>query len=687
MTESEILSKVRNIGVIAHIDAGKTTVSERILFYTGKEHRMGEVHDGNTTMDWMEEERERGITITAATTTCFWRDHQINLIDTPGHIDFTAEVERSLRVLDGAVVVFDGVAGVQAQSETVWRQADRYRVPRLCFINKMDRLEADFEKAVASIEQRLGALALPVQIPWGKEENFRGIVDLVTMKAAVFDDATQGQEMTVVDVPPELREAAAAARAKMIERIAEHVNSMADKFIHDHEPTEDEIRAGIKEGTCRTKFYPVFCGTALQNRGIQPLLDGVVSYLPSPLDVPPLEVAHAEAKTKVVRKPSRKESLAAIAFKVVSDPHGDLTYVRVYSGEMFAGDRIYNPRVKKIERIGQIWRMHANRRHKEESVGAGDICAMTGFKFTATGDTLTDQRHPVLLEAMRFPETVISMAVEPKSNTDREKLAFTLQKLAREDPTFEWRMDDETGQMLISGMGELHLEIIKNRMTRDFKVDAVVGKPRVAYKETITGGARAEGRFIQQSGGHGQYGVVELEVAPNPEGHALIVESRIRGGAIPQEFIPDVEEGIRNAAQSGGLGGYPVIGVRVTLLDGKYHEVDSSELAFQMAGAIAFREAVQKAGPILLEPVMRLEVITPEEYLGDIINDLNSRRAQIDKLDYAGSSRVILGHVPLAETFGYATILRSLSKGRATFTLEPFSYSRVPRDRYEQILA
>jgi elongation factor G len=685
MSRTFPLDKVRNIGIIAHIDAGKTTVTERILFYTGRTYKVGEVDEGTAVMDWMAQERERGITITAAATTCHWQDHRINIIDTPGHVDFTAEVERSLRVLDGGVVVLDAVAGVEAQSETVWRQADRYKVPRICFINKMDRVGADFYHTVDMIEERLRAKAIPLQSPIGRENQFRGIVDLVENRAWLFSDD--------VNVPPEeapipedKREGTAARRQSMIERLAEMDDHLMVLYVEGKEIGSEQIKAAVRRLTLANRIVPVFCGTALKNKGIQRLLDAVVDYLPSPSDVPPVSVIDLETGETDVMPPSDEAPFSALAFKVVADPFmGRLVYFRVYSGKIQAGKQVLNSSKGRKERLGRLILMHANRREEIEEADTGSIAATLGLKETFTGDTLCDVAKPVLLEAIRFPEPVLSMVIEPKSKADQDKLGEAMNKLSEEDPTFKVRSDAETGQTLISGMGELHLEVLIDRMLREFNVKVNVGKPQVAYKETITVPAEVEGRFIRQFGGHGQYGHVWLKVEPGERGSGFRFVDQIRGGDIPKEYIPAVEAGVKEALESGAVAGYPIVDIKATLFDGSYHDVDSSDLAFKMAGSIALKEGVRKANPIILEPIMRLEVVMPAQFLGDVIGDLNSRRGHVDGIETHGETCVVRALVPLAEIFGYATILRSLSQGRATYSLEFHSYRELPANLAEQI--
>jgi len=680
------LERCRNIGIMAHIDAGKTTVTERILYYTGVSYKIGEVHEGTATMDWMEQEQERGITITSATTTCFWKNHRINIIDTPGHVDFTIEVERSLKVLDGAVAVFDAVAGVQPQSETVWRQADKYKVPRIAFINKMDRVGADFFKSTQSIYERLGTIPVPVQIPLGAEDKFVGVIDLVEMKAIVWDEETLGAKFHEEQIPQDMLALAKEWREKMIERVSDVDDTIMEKFLEGQEVTIDELKAAIRKGTLSLKLVPVLCGSAFKNKGVQPLLDAVVDYLPSPLDIPPVQGKTPDGK-EAQRIVSDDEPFAALAFKIMTDPYvGQLTYFRVYSGRLESGSYVYNASKDKKERIGRLLKMHANKREDIKEVLAGDIAAAVGLKFTTTGDTLCDENNPIILEAMEFPEPVISIAVEPKTKADQEKLGSSLQKLAVEDPSFRVKTDEETGQTIISGMGELHLEIIIDRLMREFKVEANVGKPQVAYKETITAKAQAEGKYIRQTGGRGQYGHCWLSVEPLEPGSGFIFENKIVGGVVPKEYIPAIEKGVREAMELGVLAGYPVIDIKVTLFDGSYHEVDSSEMAFKIAASMGFKEAFMKAKPILLEPIMKVEVVTPENFMGDVMGDLNSRRGRIQGMEMRGNAQVITCFVPLAEMFGYATDLRSMTQGRATYTMQFSHYEPVPANIAEQIL-
>jgi elongation factor G len=675
------LDRVRNIGIMAHIDAGKTTTTERILYYTGRTHKMGEVHEGAATMDWMAQEQERGITITSAATTASWRDHRINIIDTPGHVDFTVEVERSLRVLDGAVAVFDSVAGVQPQSETVWRQADRYGVPRIAFINKMDRTGADFFGAVQSMVDRLGARPVPVQLPIGQEEHFRGVVDLVEMRSFVWEDDL-GERMTVGEIPAELVEQAHEYHHQLIDAVAELDDELTETYLLDEESvTAPMIRRALRKGTIESAITPVLLGSAFKNKGVQPLLDAVVSYLPSPLDVPPVHGVDPRTEHDLSRRPALEEPFAALAFKVMTDPYvGKLTYFRVYSGRVKAGERVVNTTTGRTERIGRILQMHANHREEREEIGAGEIAAAVGLKATTTGDTLAVDTAPIRLESMEFPAPVISVAIEPRTKADQDKLATALQRLAEEDPTFRVQSDEETGQTLIAGMGELHLEIIVDRLMREFRVDASVGRPQVAYRETVGQAVqKIEGRFVRQTGGKGQYGHVVINMEPTPAGEGYEFVDRIVGGKIPREYIPSVDLGIQEAMDSGVLAGYPVVDVRVELVEGSYHDVDSSEMAFKIAGSMAFKHAMQRAKPKLLEPVMAVEVVTPEEYLGDVMGNLNSRRGRVEHLEPTGNAQSIKAVVPLAEMFGYATDLRSMTQGRATFTMQFDRYEEVPQ--------
>ncbi len=686
------LAKVRNIGIMAHIDAGKTTTTERILFYTGINYKIGEVHEGAATMDWMEQEQERGITITSAATTCEWKDHTINIIDTPGHVDFTVEVERSLRVLDGAVTVFDGVAGVEPQSETVWRQADKYSVPRICFVNKLDRTGADFFRCVDMIIDRLGAVPLVLQIPIGSEGDFLGVVDLVAMKALTWRGETQkGEDYAVEDIPADLVDQAAEYREKMLETLSEADDLILEKFLDGEEFTVEEINAAIRRATLAYKLTPVLTGSAFKNKGVQPMLDAVVAYLPCPLDVTAVE-GHKMGHEDVIieRKPSDSEPFAALAFKIMTDPHlGKLTYIRVYSGRLQTGTQVLNSVKDRKERIGKIYRMHANKREEIDFVGAGDIVAVMGLKDTTTGETLADPAHPVVLESMSFPAPVIHIAIEPKSKGDQDKLGIAIQRLAEEDPTFHVRTDEETGQTIIGGMGELHLEVLVDRMKREFKVEANVGKPQVAYRETITKVVdRVDYTHKKQTGGSGQFAKVQIAIAPTGGGEGgYLFENKVTGGRIPREYIPSVDAGAQEAMESGVLAGYPMVDVKVTLLDGAYHDVDSSELAFKIAGSMAFKEGARKAGPVLLEPMMAVEVTTPEDFMGDVIGDLNSRRGQIQAMDERSGARVVKALVPLSEMFGYVGDLRSRTQGRASYSMQFDSYAQVPQNVALEIIA
>ncbi len=681
------LKNIRNIGVMAHIDAGKTTTTERILFYTGRVHRLGEVDAGTATMDWMVQEQERGITITSAATTCEWRNCQINIIDTPGHVDFTVEVERALRVLDGAVAIFDAVEGVQPQSETVWRQADRYEVPRIAFINKMDRVGADFNNAVAMMEEMLAATVAPVQMPIGAEDQFRGMIDLIGGKAIMYLDDL-GLNRQVTEIPEDLRDQAAQARERLVERIAENDDEAMELYMAGEEIPSEVLVAGLRRATLSAKLTPVLCGSSFRNKGVQSLLDAIVDYLPSPVDMPPVVgVDPSTNKDQVERKPSDSEPFCALAFKIATDPYvGKLAYFRVYSGMAKAGSVIYNASKGKRERLGRILRMHANHREELAVISTGDIAAAVGLRDTTTGDSLGDEVHPLLLERMEFPEPVIDVAVEPRSKNDEDRLTMSLAKLAEEDPTFRIHTDSETGQTIISGMGELHLEIIVDRLLREFNVQANVGRPQVAYRETITDSVKATGRFVRQTGGRGQYGHVVLEVEPGPPGSGLVFVNKIVGGAIPKEFIPAVEHGIREASGTGTLAGYPVVDVAVALVDGSYHEVDSSEISFKIAGSLGFKEAVEAAKPVLLEPIMKVEIVTPEQYVGDLIADMGARRGRGTSLENAGANQMIRIQVPLAEMFGYATSLRSLSQGRANHSMHFLRYEQVPPHKSEEIM-
>ena len=680
---------MRNIGIAAHIDAGKTTTTERILYYTGRTHKLGEVHEGTAIMDWMEQEQERGITITSAATTCEWRDIQINIIDTPGHVDFTAEVERSLRVLDGAVAVFDAVAGVQPQSETVWRQADKYSVPRICFINKMDRVGADFYHSMETIVSRLKCRPVAIQLPVGAEDQFKGIIDLVEMKAVLWRDETLGAEYDTGEIPEELVATAHEYREKMIEAISEYDDHLFAQFIEGKPISNDEIRAGIRKATIALKIFPVICGSAFKNKGVQTMLDAVVDYLPSPLDVPPVEATDVDDPTKViVRQCSDTEPFAALVFKIMTDPYvGQLAFFRVYSGALKAGDSVFNVAKGRKERVGRLLRMHANKREEIQEIRAGDICAAVGLRTVSTGDTICDDDAPVVLESIDFPMPVIQLAVEPKTKADQEKLGLAIQKLAQEDPTFRVNTDPETGQTILSGMGELHLEIIVDRMMREFGVGANVGKPQVAYRETIRKRAEGEGRHVRQTGGRGQYGHAKIRVEPLAQGAGFEFDNDIIGGSIPKEFINPIEAGIKEALEGGILAGYPMSDLRVSLYDGSYHDVDSSEMAFKIAGSLAIKDAVRRAKPVLLEPIMAVEVVVPEEYMGDVIGDLNSRRGRIEGMELRGTTQIIKSMVPLSEMFGYATELRSRTQGRGSFTMHFGKYEEVPAGLAEEIVS
>jgi elongation factor G len=687
MSQASSLEKTRNIGIIAHIDAGKTTVSERILYYTKKIYKIGEVHEGAATMDWMEQEQERGITITAAATTCFWRDNRINLIDTPGHVDFTVEVERSLRVLDGAVVVFDGVAGVEPQSETVWRQADRYMVPRFCFVNKLDRTGADFWRVVDMIRDRLGATAVPVQLPIGTEGGFRGVIDLLEMQAITYGNDI-GDLVEVGEIPADLAEQAATWRDKLVEAVADLDDDIAHRFLEGQEVDAASLRRALRAGTLASKIIPVLCGSALKNKGVQPMLDAVIEYLPSPLDVAAVIGTDPRNGEQVTRHADPAEPFAALAFKIAADPFvGKLAFFRVYSGTLKTGSYVYNATKGEKERIGRLIELHANHREEIDSVSAGDIAAAVGLKTTFTGDTLCDESKPIILEAITFPEPVIELAVEPKTKADQDKMAIALQRLGEEDPTFRVSSDEESGQTRIAGMGELHLEVIVDRMLREFKVQANVGRPQVSYRETIRKSVKAEGRFVRQTGGKGQYGHAVLTMEPLERGAGVVFESKVVGGAVPKEFWKPIEQGLRDALAGGVVAGFPVIDLKATLIDGSFHEVDSSEMAFKIAGSMAAKDGVAKADPAILEPVMKVEVVAPEEFMGDVIGNLNSKRGHMDGIDERGSSRVIRAHVPLAEMFGYATELRSMTQGRATYSMEFSRYSEVPANLAAELIA
>lgn len=682
------LSRTRNIGIMAHIDAGKTTTTERILYYTGINYKIGEVDDGAATMDWMEQERERGITITSAATTCFWRDHRINIIDTPGHVDFTVEVERSLRVLDGAVAVFDSVGGVEPQSETVWRQADKYKVPRIAFVNKMDRVGADFYRVMEMMRDRLAANPVAVQLPLGAEDTYEGNIDLIGMKALIYEEETLGARFREIPIPSEYETKAREFRDMMLEGIAEVDDVILQKYLDGAEISEDEIRVTVRKGTLAHKLVPVLCGAAFRNKGVQPLLDAVVDYLPSPLDIPPIIGRHPKKDKEEIRKADDNEPFSALAFKITTDEYvGQLVYLRVYSGHIQTGQVVLNATKGKRERIGRLLKMHSNKREDVKEVYSGDIVAAVGLRDTTTGDTLCDETRPIILERMEFPEPVISVAIEPKTQADQDKLFTSMGKLAAEDPTFKVRQDHETGQTIISGMGELHLEIIVDRLLREFNVRANVGKPQVAYKETISRPAKGDGRFVRQTGGRGQYGHVVLEVLPLERGVGFVFEDKTKGGVIPKEFVPAVETGVKEALESGPLAAFPVIDIQVSLVDGSYHEVDSSELSFKIAGSLGVKDALSKAEPILLEPIMSIEVVTPEEFLGDILGDLNRRRGHIRKVEKRGRHQVVSGEVPLAEMFGYTTDLRSLSQGRATHTMQFKKYEKVPHHLGQEIVA
>ena len=674
------VNKVRNLGIVAHIDAGKTTTSERILFYTGITYKIGEVHEGMATMDWMEQERERGITITSATTTCFWRDHRINLIDTPGHVDFTVEVERSLKVLDGAAVVFDSVGGVEPQSETVWRQADRYRVPRMAFVNKMDKVGADFAKVVSQIKDRLNSNPVPLHLPYFEGDNFKAIVDLVKMKLAVWDEESFGLKYELTDIPDSIKDEAVAAREALVESVADFNEGIMEKYLEGQEISEEELMKGIRKSTIALEIVPVILGTAFKNKGVQLLLDAVVDYLPSPLDLPPVEGVIPGKDDVDVRRPDDSEPFSALAFKIMTDPFvGQLTYLRIYSGKLTSGTTVYNSTKDKREKIGRLVRMHSNKREDIKEIGAGGIVAAVGLKSSTTGDTLCDESKPIILESLYFAEPVISIAIEPKTKSDQEKLGLSLNKISLEDPTFKVKFDDETGQTIISGMGELHLEIIVDRLKREFNVDANVGRPQVAYRETITRESDVESKFIRQTGGRGQYGHVKIRMEPGEEGSGIAFVDEIKGGTIPREYIPAVEKGIREAADTGVVAGYPVIDVVVKLYDGSYHEVDSSEMAFKIAGSMAFKDAVHKAKPIILEPLMKVEVVVPEDFMGSVMGNLSSRRGKIMGTELRGAMQAIRAEVPLSEMFGYATELRSMTEGRGSFTMEFSHYSPLPQ--------
>jgi elongation factor G len=685
------LEKIRNIGIMAHIDAGKTTTTERILYYTGRTYKMGEVHEGAAVMDWMEQEQERGITITSAATTCEWADHRINIIDTPGHVDFTVEVERSLRVLDGAIALFDSVAGVEPQSETVWRQADKYHVPRIAYINKMDRIGADFDRGVQTMIDRLAAHPVPIQLPIGAESGFRGIVDLVQNKAIVYNDEL-GLEQDVIEIPAELADAAAAAREHLLEEVSKYDDGLLELILEEQEITPERLKQSIRKATLEIRMTPVLCGSSFKNKGVQPLLDAVIDYLPSPLDVPPIEGVEPDKASEnggrpAVRHASDEEPFAALVHKIMADPYvGKLTYFRVYSGKLAAGSRVLNVSTGRTERIGRILMMHANERQELDEVYAGDIAAAVGIKQVVTGDTLAAPDRPIKLETIVFPEPVIKVAIEPKTKADQEKMSTALSRLAEEDPTFQVRTNEDSGQTEISGMGELHLEVLVDRMLREFKVDANVGRPQVSYRETVRGTAeKVEGKFVRQTGGAGQYGIVYINVEPAP-GEGFDFVNKIRGGSIPTEFIPAVEKGIEEALENGPRAGYPMVDVRVTLTDGKHHDTDSSEIAFKVAGSMALKAAVQRAKPVLLEPIFAVEVVTPEEFMGDVIGDLNRRRGHVTGMEQRGNAQVVTAYVPLAEMFGYATDVRSNTQGRATYTMQFERYEEVPANIAEKVV-
>ena len=681
------IEKTRNIGIMAHIDAGKTTTTERILFYTGRVHRIGEVHDGAATMDWMVQERERGITITSAATTCHWQGHRINIIDTPGHVDFTVEVERSLRVLDGAIAVFCSVGGVEPQSETVWRQADRYEVPRIAYVNKMDRVGANFQDVVDMMHKRLGANAIPIQLPIGAEEDFSGIIDLIRLKAIHYADDL-GSKREETEIPSEMEAEVAKAREQLLEAVVEFDEELMVKYLEGEVLSVEEIKRALRKGTLATKIVPVLCGSSFKNKGVQPLLDAVVDYLPAPSDLPSVEGTDLRSGEKTSRSLADDAPFSALAFKIMTDPYvGKLAFFRVYSGVLRAGSYVYNSTKGRKERIGRILQMHANHREEKDAVYSGEIAAAVGLKNTGTGDTLTDEDEPIILESLVFPAPVIDRAIEPKTKADQDKLGIGLQRLSEEDPTFQVRTDEETGQTIISGMGELHLEVIVDRLLREFSVEANVGKPPVAYRETISKPVRSEGRFIRQTGGRGQYGHIVLELEPQDRGTGFQFESKIVGGAVPKEYIPSVEAGIKEAMLSGILAGYPVVDVKVTAVDGSYHEVDSSEMAFKIAGSLGFREGLKKADPVLLEPIMKVEVITPEEFLGDVFGNLNARRGRIEGMEVRGTAQVIDALVPLREMFGYATDLRSMTQGRASYVMRFAQYEEVPASMMEELVA
>ncbi|AMV71488.1 elongation factor G [Desulfuromonas carbonis] len=688
MARKVSLAKTRNIGIMAHIDAGKTTTTERILYYTGISHKIGEVHDGAATMDWMEQEQERGITITSAATTCFWKDHRVNIIDTPGHVDFTIEVERSLKVLDSAVAVFCSVGGVEPQSETVWRQADKYGVPRLAFINKMDRIGADFNRGVQMMRDRLGANPIPIQLPIGKEDYFKGVIDLIEMKAITWDDESLGAKFDVAEIPAEMREEAEAAREALIEEVSTHVEELMEKYLAGETLTNAELKAGIRKATIALAINPVLCGSAFKNKGVQHLLDAVIDYMPSPTDVPAIPGINPDTQEELTRPADDNGPFAALAFKIMTDPFvGQLTFFRVYSGVIESGSAVLNSTKDKKERIGRILKMHANKREEIKQVYSGDIAAAVGLKYTTTGDTLCDENKPCLLESMEFPEPVIHVAVEPKTKADQEKMGNALGKLLQEDPSLRCRTDEETGQTILSGMGELHLEIIIDRMKREFKVECNVGAPQVAYRESLTKTVEVQGKFVRQSGGRGQYGDCWLRIEPQEPGVGFEFVDAIKGGVIPKEYIPAVGKGAEEASQNGILAGFPIVDVKVTCFDGSYHDVDSSEMAFKIAGSMGFKEGAAKAGPVLLEPIMAVEVVTPEEYMGDVMGDLSSRRGKIMGMEGRAGAQVVNAHIPLANMFGYSTDLRSATQGRATYTMVFDHYEQVPRAISEEVIA
>ncbi|GAB6099844.1 elongation factor G [Halanaerocella petrolearia] len=682
------LKKTRNIGLMAHIDAGKTTTTERMLFYTGRVHKIGETHDGDSQMDWMDQEKERGITITSAATTCQWDDHRINIIDTPGHVDFTVEVERSLRVLDGAIGVFCSVGGVEPQSETVWRQADKYNVPKIAFVNKMDRTGADFYNVVNMMDERIDANPVAIQLPIGKEENYQGSIDLVTMEAIIYNDEDDklGIDYNKEEIPEDLKDKAQEYRELLIEAVADVDEEIMMKYLEDEEITVEEIKAALRKGTIDNEFTPVLCGTALKNKGVQPLLDAVIDYLPAPVDIPPVEGIDPKTEEEITRESDDEAPFSALAFKIMTDPYvGKLAFFRVYSGVLESGSYVYNSSQDQKERVGRILQMHANKREERDEVYAGDLAAAVGLKNTGTGDTLCTADDPVILESMEFPETVIDVAIEPKTQKDSDKLGEALQKLAEEDPTFNVRTDEETGQTIVSGMGELHLEVIVDRLTREFGVEANIGEPQVAYRETITKKAEIEGKFIRQSGGRGQYGHVVMEIEPLEPGEGFVFEDNIVGGVVPRDYIGSVEEGVKEALENGVVAGYPMIDVKVALNDGSHHEVDSSEMAFKIAGSMAIREQSHRANPVLLEPVMEVEVTTPEEYMGDVIGDINSRRGQVEGMEQRGNARIIKAYVPLSEMFGYSTDLRSATQGRAQYVMQMDHYEEVPSNIAKEV--